>query len=109
MTSVLYVEAHSSGDSAFQSFSFSSLADPVSATPLGPEIPAAATRRDRYFSFEEISWMSSSRDSLEVTSELTGMIWPDETLASGLCCLAVFSRTSLRRPVMYTLAPVQEE
>ena len=47
--SVLYVEFQSSTDSC-QRFFFSRTASDVSGNPLGPDMPAAATTRERYFS-----------------------------------------------------------
>lgn len=38
----------------------------------------------------------------EIRSETHGIIEPPDV---GECCLAAFSRASIRRPVMYTFAP----
>lgn len=76
VTLVLYV-SRQSAISSLQRFSFIFRASLVSGYPLGPETPAAAMTRERYFSRDSRSEVNFCRSSLEVTSQgPRGMISP---------------------------------
>lgn len=71
VTLVSKVSLHSLGSCPFQSSSFNSCASSVSGCEsLGPETPAAATRRETYFSLAEIWETSDSRSDFLRTSLL---------------------------------------
>src|SRR3954451_17250190 len=100
VTSVLYVVCQSSTDSCQRVF-FICTASDVSGNPLGPDMPAATTMRERYFSLASTWLTRSSSDFLDVTSHgPMGMMEPDDSSDSGECFWAAFSRASMRRPVM---------
>lgn len=107
MTFVRYTVSQSES-SSFQSSSFRAwaLSSPFSTSLVPKLTPALLTSTSTCFSFLLISLKRCSIDALSVMSAGTGMSWPRGWRSDLPHAFVVCSRTSGRRPVMYTRAPL---